>query len=51
MPGTLTLTPPPAMRDVLRADYQAMAAMIFGEVPGFDWVISNIAELEARVNR
>jgi hypothetical protein len=51
VPGTLTLTPPPAMRDLLRADYQAMAVMIFGEVPGFNSVISNIASLEAQVNR
>lgn len=51
VPGSFTLGPPPAMLDLLRADYQAMAVMIFGDVPAFDAVIANIAALEAAVNR
>jgi hypothetical protein len=34
--GRFTLTPTPAMRDALRADYVAMAGMIFGDVPPLD---------------
>ena len=50
-PGSFTLVPPPAMLDLLRLDYAAMAVMIFGDVPAFDTVIANIATLEAMVNR
>ena len=39
------------MLDLLRADYQAMTVMIFGEVPAFDTVMASIATLEAMVNR
>jgi hypothetical protein len=31
--GQFTPTPTPPMRDALRADYVAMAGMIFGDVP------------------
>ena len=51
LPGTFALVPPPAMLDLLRVDYQAMAVMIFGDVPPFDTVIESIATLEATVNR
>jgi hypothetical protein len=50
VPGSLALVPPAAMLDVLRPDYQAMAIMIFGEVPGFDAVMRSIADLESAVN-
>jgi hypothetical protein len=50
VPGSFTLTPPRAMRDLLRTDYQAMAIMIFGDVPNFDVVLASIADLEAAVN-
>jgi hypothetical protein len=39
------------MLDLLRADYQAMSVMIFGDVPAFDAVIASIAALEAAVNQ
>ncbi len=42
---------PPAMLDLLRTDYQAMAVMIFGDVPSFDSVIAGIAALEMAINR
>jgi hypothetical protein len=51
VPGSFALVPPPAMLDLLRLDYQAMAVMIFGDVPAFDSVIARIAALEAAVNR
>ena len=35
---------------LLLADYQAMAIMIFGDVPNFDVVLASIADLEAAVN-
>jgi hypothetical protein len=50
-PGSFALVPPPAMLALLRADYQAMTAMIFGEVPAFDTVIAGIAALEVQANR
>src|ERR1019366_2986906 len=31
VPGRFALVPPPAMLDLLRLDYQAMAVMIFGD--------------------
>lgn len=49
-PGTFTLTPTPAMRDALRADYAAMVGMIFGTVPTLDAVLASIEEIERRVN-
>ena len=48
--GTFTLSPTPAMRDALRADYVGMAGMIFGEVPPLDAVLASIEEIESRVN-
>lgn len=50
VPGRFTLTPPAAMLDLLRRDYQAMAVMIFGEVPAFDTMMGRITELEALLN-
>jgi hypothetical protein len=49
--GSFALVPPPAMLELLRTDYQAMAVMIFGDVPTFDTVINSIAILEATVNQ
>ena len=50
-PGSFALVSPPAMLELLKADYQAMAVMIFGDVPTFEAVMGNIASLEATVNR
>ncbi len=36
--GRFALVPPVAMLNLLRPDYQAMAVMIFGDVPLFDTV-------------
>lgn len=38
------------MRDALRANYVAMAGMIFGDVPPLDAVLASIEEIERRVN-
>jgi len=51
VPGSFALVPPPAMRDQLRLDYEAMAVMIFGEVPAFETVMDSVGALEATVNR
>jgi Nucleotidyl transferase AbiEii toxin, Type IV TA system len=48
--GTLTLTPPLAMRDALATDYIAMAGMIFGDIPPLDAVLATVEEIERRVN-
>jgi hypothetical protein len=49
-PGTFALGPTAGMLTDLRRDYQQMAGMIVGEVPGFDEVIKSVRELETRVN-
>jgi hypothetical protein len=38
------------MQAVLKRDYQAMADMIFGEVPDFAMVMNEVAELERQIN-
>ncbi|WP_340644168.1 nucleotidyl transferase AbiEii/AbiGii toxin family protein [Phenylobacterium sp.] len=48
---TFALTPHDAMLDALRRDYGAMSAMIFGQAPTFDAVMSSVAALEAQLNR
>jgi hypothetical protein len=50
IPGTFVLGPTDDMLADLRRDYERMAGMIIGEVPGFNEVIESIRELEARVN-
>lgn len=51
VPGSFTLVPPPAMLDLLRQDYRAMAVMIFGDVPAFEDVMGSIAALERLLNQ
>jgi Nucleotidyl transferase AbiEii toxin, Type IV TA system len=48
--GSFTLIPSPDMREALRADYTAMAGMVFGEVPTLDAVLSSIEEVEQALN-
>ncbi len=50
MPGTFTLTPSPVMRDALERDYEAMAGMVFGDVPRFDDVLESAERFEQIVN-
>ncbi|NLE58265.1 MAG: nucleotidyl transferase AbiEii/AbiGii toxin family protein [Planctomycetes bacterium] len=49
-PGTLRLVPPYSRLAELRADYQSMREMIFGEAPTFDHLIAVLTEIEAAVN-
>jgi hypothetical protein len=50
VPGTFTLTPSAAMRDALQRDYEAMAGMVFGEIPPFDAVLDSAERFEQIVN-
>ena len=50
VPGTFTLTPSTAMRDALEKDYEAMAGMVFGDVPRLDAVLESAARFEQIVN-
>ena len=51
VPGTFTLTPDHEMRGALAKDYDAMAAMIFGDVPTLDTVLASVQRVEKVVNR
>lgn len=48
--GSFTLVPDEAMRAPLTKDYEAMAGMIFVEVPALADVLAAIADLEATLN-
>lgn len=49
-PGTFTLQPMPAMREVLARDFQAMVGMVFGKPPSLDEVLEGVAEVERILN-
>lgn len=48
--GTMKLLPPDYNIAKLRADYEHMQNMLFGEKPTFDEIMSAIAKLEAEIN-
>jgi hypothetical protein len=50
-PGSFALTPTPEMAKAIRLDYQAMAGMIFGEVPDFSEILGATHQLECIVNQ
>lgn len=50
-PGMMRLRPPEYRMGALRRDYESMRVMIFGVAPEFDWVVEQVAMLEARVNQ
>jgi hypothetical protein len=50
IPGSFALSPVEEMEGPLEADYRAMAAMIFGDVPSFAEVMNSVRELETKVN-
>jgi hypothetical protein len=39
------------MLDPLRRDYEAMAVMMFGEVPSFEKVLESVDHAEERLNK
>lgn len=50
VPGTLKLLPPEYRFAALKADYDSMKDMLYGDVPAFDAVIAAIWELEKEIN-
>ena len=50
-PGSFALGPTLEMQQSLKRDYQAMAGMIFGEIPDFAEVIEVIGQLEQSINQ
>ena len=49
-PNTFTLRPSAAMQGALERDYNAMAGMIFGDIPPFAAVLDSTARLEQAIN-
>lgn len=49
-PGSFTLTPSAVMRDALARDYEAMAGMVFGDVPRLEDVLESVRQLEEAIN-
>ncbi len=49
-PGTFRLLPTEENAIALRADYEQMTDMIFGDAPSFDAIVSSITGLERRIN-
>lgn len=50
-PGTMRLMPPDDCLPALRADYDHMKNMIFGEKPEFEEIVTSIGTIEAAINR
>ena len=48
--GSFRLRPTEPMLGSLRRDYEAMAAMIFGDVPSFETVLESVERAEERLN-
>jgi Nucleotidyl transferase AbiEii toxin, Type IV TA system len=48
--GSFRLRPTPGMLELLRRDYEAMAIMIFSEVPSFEAVLESVARAEEQLN-
>ena len=51
VPGSLRVVPPEHRLAALRQDYRDMAAMIFGQVPSFEVLLSYLVELETAINQ
>ena len=49
-PGSLRLLPPAERVADLRKDYQSMQPMLFGTIPGFEDILTELAALEKMVN-
>lgn len=50
VPGTLRLVPQDAMLATVEADYRAMAEMIFGRIPDFQEILTQLTALEHEIN-
>ena len=49
--GTFTLSPPPAMREALLRDYEAMSGMVFHGVPPLAEVLATAEAAERAANQ
>jgi len=49
-PGGLRLSPPTGRVADLRKDYQSMQPMLFGDIPGFEDILAELAALQKMVN-
>jgi hypothetical protein len=49
-PGTFGIVPADGMLEPLKADYEKMVGMIFGDVPSFEDIIGKIKTAEATLN-
>lgn len=49
-PGSLKIVPGDELEGAVRRDYREMQEMFFGEAPEFDDVLSDIREIEKRMN-
>ena len=50
VPGSLRVMPQPELRREIEKDYAAMQGMILGDAPPFDWLMSQLAMIEATIN-
>ena len=50
VPGTLKLIPPEYRFAALKADYDSMKDMLYGDVPTFDTIIAAVRELEKEIH-
>ena len=50
-PGTMRLMPPEDCLPALKADYEHMKNMIFGEKPSFEEILNTINKISAEINR
>ncbi len=50
VPGGVRLVPQATIQDDLKRDYEAMQGMMFGDAPEFEWIIEQLAGLEAAIN-
>ena len=50
-PGTMRLMPPEDCLPALKADYEHMKNMIFGNKPEFEEVLNTIGKISAEINR
>ncbi len=50
VPGNVRLVPQKTIQDDLKRDYEAMQGMMFGDAPEFEWIIDQLAGLEAAIN-
>ena len=49
-PGTLRLIPEGGVLNAVQADYQAMANMIFGDIPDFSEIMAVLQGLQNEIN-